>query len=134
MKRKSASRGCAVLLALTLATGAAAQVYGRGNKTMVAGGTLLLAHYASINADCSSRGRTEVRIVSGPTSGVVRVAEGLGYGHFGGDYQQCGNSKGIGANVTYTPQRDFIGTDSIQLDVFYPSGVERIDTFTITVK
>jgi hypothetical protein len=123
-----------MLLALTFAAGAAAQTYSSGSRTMVAGGALLLAHYASINADCSSRGPVEVRIVSGPTSGAIRVAQGPGYSRFTGDYQQCSASKVFGANVTYTPQRGFTGSDSVQLDVIFPSGFERIESFAITVK
>ena len=72
--------------------------------------------------------------VSGPTSGVIRTAQGSGYGHFTGDFQQCSAYKVFGANVTYAPQKGFIGSDFVQLDVIYPSGFERIETFTITVK
>jgi hypothetical protein len=134
MNRERVSRIAASLLALSLAAGADAQTYDSYSKTMPAGGTLLLAHYASVNGDCSSKGRVEVRVVSGPTSGVIRVAQGSGYGHFTGDYQQCSAYKVFGANVTYTPQKSFLGSDSVQLDVIYPSGLERIETFMITVK
>ena len=111
-----------------------AQTYGSYSKTMAAGKTLLLTHYASINGDCSSRGPVEVRVVSGPTSGAIRVTQGSGYSHFTGDYQQCNAYRVFGANVTYAPQKGFVGSDSVQLDVIYPSGFERLETFTITVK
>jgi hypothetical protein len=134
MNRKLVCRAGGILLALTFAAGAAAQTYGNYSKTMAAGKTLLLAHYASVNGDCSSRGPVEVRVVSGPSSGVIRVAQGLGYGHFSGDYQQCSAYKVFGANVNYAPQKGFIGSDSVQLDAIYPTGLERIETFTINVK
>lgn len=134
MFRGSVSRGGAILLAVTLGCGAEAQTYSNYNKTMPAGRTLLLAHYVGVNGDCSSRGRTEVRVVSGPSSGTIRVAQGPGYSHFTADYQQCSAQKLIGANVTYTPQAGFVGWDSVQLDVIYPGGSERIDRYSITVK
>ncbi len=62
------------------------------------------------------------------------MAHGSGYGHFTGDYQRCSAYKVLGANVTYTPQKGFTGSDSVQLDVIFPNGFERIETFTITVK
>jgi hypothetical protein len=134
MTLKPAIRSGAIVLAMTLAVGADAQVYGRYDKAMVAGGTLKLAHYASINADCTSRGPTKIRIVSGPSSGTIRMAQRVDYGHFGGDFQQCSAVKVAGESVSYTPQRGFTGTDSVQLDVFYASGFERIETITINVK
>lgn len=104
------------------------------SKVMAAGGTLLLAHYASVNLDCSSRGPVVVRIVDGPTSGVIQVAQGPGVSHFTGDYQRCAAYRVFGADVTYAPQKTFTGSDSVKVDVIYPSGLERFETFTITVK
>ena len=134
MNRNPFRRCGAILLALTLAAGAHAQTYSNGSKTMVAGGTLLLGHYANVNPDCSSRGPVEVRVISGPTSGAVRVTPGSGYGYFSGDYEHCNANKVFGTNVMYTPQRGFIGSDSVQLDAIFPNGRERIETFTIIVK
>jgi hypothetical protein len=111
-----------------------AAVVHASNKTMATGGNLLLAHYASVARDCSSRGPVVVRVLDGPASGEIRVAEGPGYSHFTGDYQRCGDYKVFGADVTYAPQKNFVGSDSVKLDVIYPSGLERIETFTIAVK
>jgi hypothetical protein len=134
MTLRLAIRSGAIVLAVTLAVGADAQLYGRYDKAMVAGGTLQLGHFANVNGDCTSGGSVTVRVVSGPSSGAIRMAQNVGYGHFGGDYQQCNAVKVMGESVIYTPQRGFTGTDSVQLDVFYPNGVERVVTFTITVK
>ena len=57
-----------------------------------------------------------------------------GYSHFTGDYQRCSAYKVFGANVTYAPQKSFAGSDYVKLDVKFPSGLERIETFAITVK
>ena len=111
-----------------------AAVAHESNKTMAAGGTLLLAHYASVDRDCSSRGPVAVRVVDGPASGEIQVAQGPGYSHFTGDYQRCDAYKVFGSDVTYVPQKSFAGSDTVKIDVTYPSGRERIETFTITVK
>ncbi|THD45272.1 MAG: hypothetical protein E7774_08380 [Bradyrhizobium sp.] len=124
----------ALILALTFASGVAAQAYGNYNKTMPAGRTLQLGHYASVNGDCSSKGRVEIRVTREPSSGVVRITQRAGYSHFSGDYQQCSADRVFGASAAYTPQRDFIGSDSFQFDIIYPSGRERFDSYTITVK
>jgi len=111
-----------------------AAVVRASSKTMAVGGTLLLSHYASVNMDCSSRGPVAVRIVDGPAAGEIQVAQGPGYSHFTGDYQRCSAYEVFGANVTYVPQKSFAGLDSVKLDVIFPSGLERVETFTITVK
>ncbi len=134
MTRKLNGQICAIALTSALVTNAAAQTYGNYNKTVVAGGSLLLAHYASINLDCTSRGPVTVRVVSGPSSGSVRIEQGLGYGNFTNEYRQCSARKTFGANVRYTPHKGFTGMDSVQFDVIFPSGFERIESISITVK
>jgi hypothetical protein len=69
----------ASLLASLIGFDASAQTYSR---TMVAGGALALAHYASVNADCSSKGKTTVRLSSTPAHGSVRLREGRGFSFF----------------------------------------------------
>lgn len=135
MVRKLVDRSCAAALVLSLVTAHVAQAADvTSNKVMVAGGALLLAHFANINADCSSRGAVEVRVLSGPSSGAIRLVQKADYGRFGGDYKQCNTQKVAGESAYYTPQKGFTGSDSVQLDVFFPNGVERTETFEITVK
>ncbi len=129
-----AERCGAVALAMALAAGAQAQTYGNFRMTMASGGTLLLFHYANVHPDCTSVGPVEVRVLTAPSSGVVRTAQKAGYSRFNGDFVKCNTQKALGASVSYAPQKGFIGTDTVQLDVFYPGGLERVDTYTITVK
>jgi hypothetical protein len=119
-----------LLLASSIGFEASAQTY---NKTMVAGGTLALAHYASVNPDCSSKGKTTVRLSSAPAHGSVRLREGRGFSFFQG-YQQCNFRRVEGVTVEYRPERGFLGTDTVGLDILYPSGNERMYTYYITVK
>ncbi|THD45273.1 MAG: hypothetical protein E7774_08385 [Bradyrhizobium sp.] len=134
MTRNLLSAPGALVVALTFASGAAAQTTSYVRITMVTGATQLIAHVSNVNPDCTSRGDTEVRIMTEPTSGALRMAKQLGYGHFTGDYEQCSTRKVAGVSVYYTPQKGFIGSDSVQLDVFFPNGVERIENYAITVK
>jgi hypothetical protein len=70
-----------LLIASLIGFDASAQTY---NKTVVAGGALALAHYASVNPDCSSRGKTTVRLSSAPAHGSVRLRGGPGLQLFPG--------------------------------------------------
>jgi hypothetical protein len=124
----------AALLAMSLATGANAATYHTLEKAMFSGGTLELNHYAQINVNCSSRGRVEVRILSGPSSGSVKLVQKMGSAKFSGDYEQCSTHLVPGTTVVYRPQTGYTGSDSVQLDVISPTGLEFIDTYNITVK
>ena len=64
-----------LLLASLIGFDASAQTY---SKTVVAGGVLAFAHYAGVNPDCSSKGKTTVRLPSAPAHGIVRLREGWG--------------------------------------------------------
>ena len=98
--------------------------------------TLKLAHYASINADCTSRGKTVVRVTSAPQHGSILSRVSSDFAHFSpvGDWAHCNSQRVLGTAVFYRPQRDFVGADSTVLDVIYPNGLERSETFNITVK
>lgn len=119
-----------LLLASLIGFEASAQTY---NKTVVAGGALALGHYASVNPDCSSKGKTTVRLASAPAHGSVRLREGRGFSFFQG-YQQCNSRRVEGVTVEYRPERGFVGPDMVGLDVIFPSGDERSGTIYITVK
>jgi len=95
---------------------------------------LLLSHFAQINLDCSSRGRIEIRVISGPSSGTIRTVHRADYEHFTGDYERCNTVKVAGESVYYTPAKGFTGSDSVEIDIFLTTGVEKTDSFTITVK
>jgi hypothetical protein len=119
-----------LLLASLIGFDASAQTY---NKTVVAGGALALGHYASVNPDCSSKGKTTVRLSSAPAHGTVRLREGRGFSFFQG-FQQCNSRRVEGVTVEYRPERGFLGADTVGLDILYPSGNERMYTYYITVK
>ena len=105
-------------------------------RTALSGVPLKLAHFASVNPDCTTKGRTEVRIANSPAHGVVRTRKALDYSRF----QQFTPSSGcdfrrvVGTSLTFQSEKGFVGTDYVTVDVIYPSGFERNDTYEITVK
>jgi hypothetical protein len=101
------------LLASLIGFDASAQTY---NKTMVAGGAIALGHFASVNPDCSSKGKTTVRLTSAPAHGSVQLREGRAFAFFeGSGYQQCNSRRVEGVTVEYRPERGFVGTDTVGL-------------------
>ncbi len=123
------------MLMAALAAGRPAQAFDYNyNRVMATGTTLLLGHLAQVNPDCTSRGAITIRVLSGPSSGAIRIVHRADYGHFTSDFAQCSSRKVLGESVYYTPQNGFIGTDTVQLDVFGPSGGELTMYFTVTVK
>jgi hypothetical protein len=119
--------------AVALCPGAGAEAQS-STKTMVAGSFLRLGHYASVNPDCTSRGKTVVRLDAAPMHGSIRLLQQSNYSNFNGSYEICNSRRVAGITVEYFPKRGFIGSDTVGLDVIYPSGTEGHFTFTIYVK
>jgi hypothetical protein len=103
------------------------------NKTVATGGVLNLDNLASVNPDCTSRGRTIVRVMSGPAHGSIALREGLVFSVFPG-VPNCNTRKVRGVAVMYRPERNFVGADLVNLDVIYPSGNEQTRYYNVIVK
>lgn len=104
------------------------------SRTVAENGALVLGHYAQVNPDCSSMGIPVVRISAPPAHGVVSTAKGSGFSLFHGAYQNCSSRRVAGVTAQYGPERGFVGSDSFALDVIFPGGRERIDSYSVTVK
>ncbi len=118
------------MLAIGAADGANAQGI---VKIMASGSVLNLSNFASVNPDCTSKGKTVVRIVSGPAHGSITLREGPVFSFFP-RLPNCNSRKVPGVGVMYRPERGFVGTDSVSLDVIYPSGNERSESYSIVAK
>jgi len=126
------SAAVSLLTACLIGFAADAQTF---NKSMVAGGALKLGHYASVNPDCTSKGKTVVRLSVAPTHGTIRLREGKDFSFFNSPLQQPCNTRRVeGVTVEYRPEHGFIGSDTVGVNAIYPSGNERTETFYITVK
>ena len=102
-------------------------------KIMASGGVLNLTNLASVNPDCTSKGKTTVRIVSGPAHGSITLREGPVFSFFP-RLPNCNSRKVPGVAVLYRPERGFVGTNSVSLDVIYPSGNEHSESYSIQVR
>jgi len=105
-------------------------------RTMPEGGKLLLFGYTALNPDCTSAGEIVVRVMSAPSHGVVTMKRGTTFPNFpsSNPREACNRRRAPSLNVEYRPERGFLGTDYITLDVFCPDGCNRTDQFTINVK
>jgi hypothetical protein len=119
-----------ITFAIGAAGGANAQVI---NKTMASETTLNLANFASVNPDCRSRGEENRADHEWTCSRVIALREGPVFNVFPGR-PNCNTREVHGVAVMYLPERGYVGSDSVNLDVIYPSGNERSPSYSITVK
>ncbi len=103
------------------------------NKTVAAGGLLKADFFASVYPDCSTKGKTVIRVASAPAHGVIVTRQSTGFVNFPG-LPQCNERRLAGVSVTYRPARGFTGSDGFSLDVIFPSGKEVMRSYFITVK
>ena len=105
----------------------------RFNQVGVADNTLIIGHFASVNPDCTSSGKTFVRVSRPPSHGSVTMKEGIGFSHFE-NKPQCDSTKLPGVTVDYLPERGFTGSDEFVLDVINQTGYEGLASYSITIK
>jgi len=105
-------------------------------KTMAAGTVLKMGAYMNLNEDCSLIGYADVRIVTAPTHGTVKVYKGTWHPNSASSNPRaaCNLHKAPSVNVDYTPERGYLGIDFVSIEVIFPNGVDRTDNITINVK
>ena len=102
-------------------------------KIVAAGGVLRLGHFTSANPDCTLSGSTVVRVTDAPTHGALKMKNERAFSYFGNN-QSCNARRVDGVTVEYLPQRGFVGTDIVGLDVIYAGGYEWKNKYNIAVK
>jgi TonB family protein len=105
----------------------------RFNQVGVADNTLIIGHFASANPDCTSSGKTFVRVSHPPNHGGVTMREGFGFSYFE-NKPQCNSTKLSGVTVDYLPEGGFTGSDEFVLDVINQTGYEALVTYSLTIK
>ncbi len=106
----------------------------RFSKVGVADNTLIIGHFASAHPDCTSSGRTFVRISRRPSHAVITMREGVGFTYFE-KMPQCNSTKLQGVTVEYLPERGYTGPDEFELDVISQyGGSEALVTYSLTIK
>ena len=92
--------------------------------------------FLAINPDCSLLGYPTVRISAQPTNGVVSVFKGKAFPRFlaPNPRSACDSRRVPAMRMEYRPRRDFVGSDSFSIDVFFRSGAEQEVTVNVTVR
>jgi TonB family protein len=106
----------------------------RFSEVGVANNTLIIGHFASTNPDCTSSGKTFVRVYRSPSHGGINIKEGIGFTYFE-KMPQCNSTKLQGVTIEYLLERGFTGSDEVELDVMSQFGdSETLVTYNITIK
>ena len=123
----------ALLLTVGFSTVASANDF---NKSVRVNGVLTGLAYMTLNPDCSLVGYPSAKLVSAPSNGTVTVFKGAAFPVYESVNLRsaCNRRRVPGTLVEYRPRRGFTGSDSFTVNVIYPAGYERNDTFNITVK
>jgi hypothetical protein len=105
-------------------------------KVAASGERLRMEFLYAIEPDCSSMGVTSVRILERPQHGKLTVRNGLGFTSFERDNQRyaCNRRKAEGTLVFYRPASGYEGTDSITLDIIFPTGQSSRRHYAIDVR
>jgi hypothetical protein len=87
--------------------------------------------YVNIQPDCTSGPLPTIRLVEPPAHGKVTVKKGNVNAT---NYKQC-LALSVPAYVAfYRSEKDFLGSDSVLLEVRYPSGKQELQHIVITVQ
>ena len=120
-----------LLLAATVSAQAADQV-----RTVPTGKNQRIDFFASVNPDCTSIGLPTVRLVEGPSNGVVTTDKARDFMPFpkGNIRSKCNGKRVAGLKLFYQSTTEFLGVDRVRLLVISASGGEREATYLIQVK
>src|SRR5215203_7131844 len=103
-------------------------------KTAVAGHSLKLDHFVSVNPDCSPRGAPQIRVIGAPAHGKISTARAVDFAKgFSGAYAACAQARTSGTTASYTARSGFSGQDVVRLLVIYSSGNTTQGTYSLTV-
>jgi hypothetical protein len=87
--------------------------------------------YLNIQPDCTSGPLPTIRLVEPPTHGKVTVKKAK---FSATNYKQC-LALNVPAYVAfYRSERDFLGNDTVLLEVRYPGGKQEVQHIVITVR
>ena len=120
-------------LLLLLSTGAQA---GEEVRTVPSGKDQRIDFLASVNPDCSSPGIPTVRLIDGPSNGVVTTDKAMDFKPFPHTNvrARCNTRRVKGLKLLYQSTTEFFGIDRVRLLVISASGSEREATYVIKVR
>jgi hypothetical protein len=95
-----------------------------------------IGFFTSLNADCSTNGDIQSRLIKPPANGSVELDDGIGYPTYPRDNQRviCNSRQVMGVRVFYTSKEGYTGKDSFEAEFFAPAGQDIVWKYSVTVK
>lgn len=128
--RSALSLACGVLVLLP---GLASAEIG---KAVPSATTQQIDFFASLHPDCSATGTPVVRLIDGPTKGLITTEKGRDFLPFpkGNPRSRCNARRVLGVKLLYRSADAFIGTDKVRILILSGSGESREAAYTIEVR
>jgi len=86
--------------------------------------------YLNVQPDCTGGTLPAIRLVSPPTNGTVNIKRGKVAAT---NYKQCLALEVPGFIAFYKSKPDFLGNDTMTVEVKYPGGRTEIQKITVTI-
>jgi hypothetical protein len=99
-------------------------------NSVVAGHPVKLSFFNSIHHDCSSRGESTLRIIRAPQHGHVHFEKIL---DFPRTISACHRRLVPGTALYYQSRLGFAGKDHLEVEVVFPSGNSRRESYLVNV-
>jgi hypothetical protein len=95
-----------------------------------------IGFFSALNADCSTAGDIDSRLIKQPAHGTVELDDGLGYASYPATNQRfvCNQRPVMGVRVFYTSNDGYTGKDAFQAEFLAPNGQDIILKYSVTVK
>ncbi len=105
-------------------------------KAVPSATTQQIDFFASLHPDCSATGTPVVRLIDGPTKGLITTEKGRDFLPFakGNPRSRCNMRRVSGLKLLYRSADAFIGTDKVRILILSGSGESREATYTIEVR
>ena len=105
-------------------------------KIVPAGHTQQIDFFASLHPDCSPTGTPTVRLIDGPSKGLVTTETGRDFLAFArpNPRARCNSHRVAGTKLLYKSADNFIGTDHVRILILSGSGESREAVYDIQVR
>jgi hypothetical protein len=96
----------------------------KADLAVVSGKALILRQSYQINPDCSPTGEVIMRVSQAPEHGSVSIRQAGVFTNFTASNPRyaCNRRRVRGVIGTYVSRPGYIGSDYVELEVFYPDG------------
>lgn len=105
-------------------------------KAVPSGRTQQIDFFASLHPDCSATGIPVVRLIDGPSKGLITTEAGRDFLAFprGNVRSRCNNRRVAGLKLLYRSTDAFTGADRVKILILSGSGMQREAIYTIEVR